>query len=194
MPAQVGGWPPQLPKQRRQGSLCIRRSWGLKRVAGCLAHSKHAINASLHYYHPDSLPYSHPPEKAQSHHKASFLVPSCTGSQGLLERRENWSTEHSFLGSIWSADKQQRWILICLPSSKAIAYPKDDKYFNQCSACLAEVSLLLRDFPSFVPQTCPVHGLLPLSLGKLVIKSPSFVGKHIYFYDNCTLVSFSRRG
>lgn len=147
-----------------------------------------------HYPWPSPPPLPPPREKAQSHQKASFLVPSCAGSRGLLERRASWSAEHSFLGSIWSADKQQRWILICLPSSKAIAYPKDDKYFNQCSACLVEVSLLLRDFPSFLPQTCPVHGPLPRWLGKSVIKSPSFVGEHIYFYDNCTLLSFSKKG
>lgn len=114
------------------------------------------VSPGLYSSHP------HPPEEKLRHITRHFLVPSCTGSQGLLVRRENWSSEHSFLGSVWSVDKQQRWILTCLPSSKAIAYPKDDKYFNQFSACLAEVSLLLRDFPSSVPHTCPVHATFPI--------------------------------
>lgn len=41
------------------------------------------------------------------------------------------------------------------PISKAVAYPKDDKYFNQLAACLEEVGLLLGDFPRSAPRTCP---------------------------------------
>lgn len=62
------------------------------------------------------------------------------------------------------------------PIIKAAAYPKENKYFNQFLACLAEASLLLRDFPSSGPKTCPVHVAFPIELGTGT-KSPGLAGE-----------------
>lgn len=92
------------------------------------------------------------------------LVPwRCKGAALCLLKisgtvRKTWSISDSFLGPVWSVDKRLAWILIHSPSSKAVTYPKDEKYFNQLSACLARVSLFRWDYPFVHSVFVSEHG------------------------------------